>query len=267
MVRVLSAAVLVALLVVTIWWLPWWATVALSALAAGLAGAELALLVRHVGIDVPQYWAGETAALGALTLALAGSTVAGDRLLVGAFLVIMVASCATTLATTPPGVNAIGRAGVLVFSAMYIGAPLGTLAWIRVMGGPAALTWLLAVIALSDSAQYYTGRAFGRRKLAPVVSPGKTVEGAMGGAAVAAISGAVLAWFLLPSISVLTAFVLAVLLAAFGMAGDLFKSLLKRSAGVKDSGTLIPGHGGVLDRVDAYLFAGPIFYLFLRFLA
>ena len=267
MVRVMSAAVLVALLIVTIWWLPWWATVALAALAAGLAGAELAGLARHVGIDVPAYWTGETATLGALTLALAGTTYAGDRLVPLVLLIVTVAGCATTLATTAPGANAFGRSGLLILSAMYVGAPLGTLAWIRLTGGPAVLTWLLAVIALSDSGQYYTGRAFGRRKLAPVTSPGKTIEGAIGGAIVAAIAGGLLAPFLMPAIGAPAAAVLALLLAIFGMTGDLFKSLLKRSAGVKDSGTLIPGHGGVLDRVDAYLFAGPIFYLYLRFVA
>jgi phosphatidate cytidylyltransferase len=100
-----------------------------------------------------------------------------------------------------------------------------------------------------------------------LISPGKTVEGAIGGAIVAAIAGGVLALWLLPAISAPTAAVLALLLAVFGMAGDLFESLLKRSAGAKDSSTLIPGHGGILDRVDAYLFAGPIFYLYLRFVA
>jgi phosphatidate cytidylyltransferase len=267
MVRVLSAAVLVALLIVTIWWLPWWTTLALAALASALGGAELAALARPAGIDVPAYWTGEVATLGALALGLAGTGHVGDRLLPLVFLVVAVGSCATTLATTTPGPPAFGRTGMLLLALMYVGAPLGTLAWIRVTAGSAALTWLLAVIALSDSAQYYTGRSLGRRKLAPLISPGKTVEGAIGGAIVAAIAGGVLALWLLPAISAPTAAVLALLLAVFGMAGDLFESLLKRSAGAKDSSTLIPGHGGILDRVDAYLFAGPIFYLYLRFVA
>lgn len=267
MVRVLSAAVLVALLVVTIWWLPPWATVALAAVAASVAAVELGALVRHLGIDVPAYWMGETAALGALAVALAGTSIADDRLPALALLAIAVSAGATTLATTAPGLNAVARPAMMLLAAAYIGAPLGTLAWIRMTSGPAAVTWLLAVIALSDSAQYYTGRAFGRHRLAPVVSPGKTVEGAIGGAVVAAIAGGLLAAWALPPLAPAAAALLALLLAGLGMTGDLFKSLLKRSAGVKDSSTLIPGHGGVLDRVDAYLFAGPAFYIFLRFIA
>jgi len=267
MVRVMSAAVLVALLVLTIWWLPPWATVALAVIAAGLAGAELAGLISHLGIDVPKYWLGEVAALAALALALAGTDMAGDRLLGLALLVIAVAAGATTLATSTPGLQAFGRSAGMMLAATYIGAPLGTLAWVRVESGPAALSWLVAVIALSDSAQFYIGRLFGRHKLAPVVSPAKTIEGAIGGLVVAAIAGALLARLWLPGAGAPAAALLALLLAAFGMTGDLFKSLLKRSAGVKDSGTLIPGHGGVLDRVDAYLFAGPMFYIYLRFIA
>ena len=267
MVRVMSAAVLVALLVITIWWLPPWATVALAVIAAALAGAELAGLIQHLGINVPKYWLGEVAAVGALAIAMGGMVEGGDRMLALAMLVIAVTAGATTLATSAPGLEAFGRSAGMMLAATYIGLPLGTLAWVRVEAGPEALSWLLAVIAFSDSAQYYTGRLFGRHKLAPVVSPGKTVEGAVGGLIVAAIAGALLARLWLPGAGWPTAAHLALLLAAFGITGDLFKSLLKRSAGVKDSGTLIPGHGGLLDRVDAYLFAGPMFYIYLRFIA
>ena len=129
------------------------------------------------------------------------------------------------------------------------------------------LGWLLAVIAGSDSAQYYAGRALGRRKLAPRVSPAKTVEGALGGLVAAPAIGAALAGWGLPGVPIASAALAALVLAGFGIAGDLFESLLKRSAGVKDSSALIPGHGGLLDRIDSYLFALPMFYLFLRYIA
>jgi phosphatidate cytidylyltransferase len=135
------------------------------------------------------------------------------------------------------------------------------------MYGPKVFIWLVGVIALSDSAQYYAGTLWGRRKLAPVVSPGKTVEGAIGGLVIAPIAGLLIGRWAMPQLTMLETAVLAIGLALFGMAGDLFESLIKRSAGVKDSSTLIPGHGGVLDRIDAYLFAAPVFYLFLRYIA
>jgi phosphatidate cytidylyltransferase len=125
----------------------------------------------------------------------------------------------------------------------------------------------MGVVAGSDTAQYYTGRALGRRKLAPRVSPGKTIEGAAGGLVAAVAIGAALSSWGLPGVAWPGAALGALLLALFGIAGDLFESLLKRSAGVKDSSALIPGHGGVLDRIDAYLFTFPMFYLFLRYIA
>jgi phosphatidate cytidylyltransferase len=125
----------------------------------------------------------------------------------------------------------------------------------------------VAVIALSDTAQYYAGTLFGRRPLAPVVSPKKTVEGAIGGFIVGPAAGAALAGWALPGTPWFVAALVAFGLVVAGIVGDLFESLLKRSAGAKDSSALIPGHGGVLDRIDGYLFAGPIFFLYLRYLA
>lgn len=132
------------------------------------------------------------------------------------------------------------------------------LAWGWTPAG-AGMAWVLAVVLSTwagDSAAYLTGRTFGRHKLAPVVSPGKTIEGSLGGllasvlvsAAVFAVSGALPAW---------AGAVVGGGLGVCGQLGDLSESFLKRQAGVKDSGSLIPGHGGMLDRVDALLFAFP----------
>jgi len=145
--------------------------------------------------------------------------------------------------------------------------PLGALAAIRVSDGAPVFTVLLVILAVSDSAQYYTGRQFGRRKLAPSVSPAKTVEGAIGGFVFAAVAGAWIGSRWIPGVTVLVGALVGIAAAAGGMVGDLFESLLKRGAGVKDSSSLIPGHGGVLDRIDSYLFAAPLYYLFLRYLA
>jgi phosphatidate cytidylyltransferase len=122
----------------------------------------------------------------------------------------------------------------------------------------------MLTVMVSDSAQYFVGRAFGRRPLAPRVSPKKTIEGAYGGFVfgTAALVG-LGAWWL-PTVPVPMRVLLGVTVVALGIAGDLFESMLKRSAGVKDSSSLIPGHGGVLDRIDALLFAAPIYYVVLN---
>lgn len=121
--------------------------------------------------------------------------------------------------------------------------------------------WLLAAVALADTGAYAVGRAFGRRKLAPSVSPGKTVEGAVGGAL------AVLAWSLCGAVlfdgETVRWLVLGAVVFGAAVTGDLFESALKRARGVKDSGKILPGHGGVLDRIDAVLAAAPVFALLL----
>jgi phosphatidate cytidylyltransferase len=260
--RVLSAAVLVAVVASTVWLLSPWATVVLASIAAALAGGELAALFRRLGDVPPALFVGIAAALACAAFALHG--LAADHLLGGVLLSGLIAAGLAALASGSPKPAALAGPAVVTLAMIYVGLPLGAAAWIRVAHGPGALTWLVAVIALSDSAQYYTGRAFGRRKLSPLISPAKTIEGALGGLLVAPIAGAVLAPYFLPvPLSLAAAAGCALLLAGFGIAGDLFESLLKRSAGVKDSSNLIPGHGGVLDRIDAYLFAAPVFYFWL----
>jgi phosphatidate cytidylyltransferase len=119
----------------------------------------------------------------------------------------------------------------------------------------------MLTVIVSDIAQYYTGRTLGRRLLAPAISPKKTVEGAIGGlvfgTAVFAVAGV---WWL-PIVPAIARVGMGMGIVAVGIAGDLFESMLKRSANVKDSSAIIPGHGGVLDRIDALLFAAPFFYV------
>ena len=264
MTRIASAAVLAALLILTIWWLPWWATMTLAAIAAALSAAEVAGLSAAVGATVAPAGLGVAAAAVSVAFAIHDGNLLQADALVPVVLAVVIGAGLVALASGPPSPAALTRAAVLVMAPLYVGLPIGALAWMARSHGPAALTWLIVVIAASDSAQYYTGRAFGRRKLAPAVSPAKTVEGAIGGIVVAAVAAVGAGIYWLPEQPTLALAILGVLLAAFGMAGDLFESLLKRSAGVKDSSTLIPGHGGVLDRIDALLFAVPAYYLYLR---
>lgn len=117
----------------------------------------------------------------------------------------------------------------------------------------------------SDSGAYFTGRAFGKRKLAPAISPGKTVEGLVGGILAAAAFAALSTWWFFPELPYKWSIPLAVVLAAVGVLGDLCESAMKRGAGAKDAATILPGHGGLLDRLDSLLLGAPILYYFARF--
>ncbi len=269
MTRVVSAAVIIAVLVACLWWLPWWATVILTAIIAGAAAYELGLLARAVAggpasafIAVPAI----AAAVGFVMSTQHGVPLGIDGLGV-LLLAAAIVSGLVVLGSGPPGRDAFVRAAVFGMAPIYVGLPLGAAAAIHAAHGPAPLGWLVAVIAGSDSAQYYVGRSIGRRKLAPRVSPGKTIEGLAGGLVAAVIIGAALGPITIAGVSPVGTAVAALIIALVGVTGDLFESLLKRSAGVKDSSSLIPGHGGVLDRIDAYLFAIPAFYLYLRYFA
>jgi phosphatidate cytidylyltransferase len=124
---------------------------------------------------------------------------------------------------------------------------------------------IMLIVMTNDSAAYYTGSAFGKHRLYPLVSPKKSIEGAIGGL-VGSLGGTLLAKFtFFPQLSFRDVVVTALVVGVVGQAGDLFESLLKRSFGVKDSGTIIPGHGGVLDRLDSILFAAPITYYYVLF--
>lgn len=125
------------------------------------------------------------------------------------------------------------------------------------------VAYLLLVVQASDVLQYVWGKLFGRTKLAPRLSPSKTVEGAVGGCLSAALLGAAL-WWATPFTPV-QAFGYALLLALLGLGGGLIMSAIKRDRGVKDWGWMIEGHGGILDRVDSVVFAGPVFFHLLRY--
>lgn len=133
---------------------------------------------------------------------------------------------------------------------------------------PFGIQWLFVIMLIvmtNDSAAYYTGSAFGKHRLYQLVSPKKSIEGALGGLA-GSLVGTMLAKFtFFPQLTISDAVVTALVVGMVGQAGDLFESLLKRSFGVKDSGTLIPGHGGVLDRLDSILFAAPVTYYYVLF--
>lgn len=126
--------------------------------------------------------------------------------------------------------------------------------------------FLIWVVAWGDTGALYTGSYLGRHKLCPAVSPKKTIEGAFGGLAANLVFGLLFKVFLMDNVSVLSCIVFSLAVGVVGQIGDLFESEFKRAVGVKDSGALLPGHGGILDRIDAILFALPVGFLLKEFL-
>ncbi len=155
-------------------------------------------------------------------------------------------------------------AAFALFGVWYIAWLLGHLVLLRGFPqGPWLVVFALWVTWLADAAAYYGGRTFGRTALAPRVSPKKTVEGAAAAVAGGAIAAAAAAAWFVEALSWGEAAALGAVAAAVGIVGDLFESLIKRGAGVKDSGGLIPSHGGVLDKIDGLLFTAPVIYYYL----
>jgi phosphatidate cytidylyltransferase len=124
------------------------------------------------------------------------------------------------------------------------------------------LFYLFMVIWSGDIAAYYVGKTIGKRPLAPRISPGKTLEGSGGGLVGSVVGGVAAQQLFFDALPLSHCLIMALLCAIMGQIGDLAESLFKRRAGVKDSGSLIPGHGGVLDRLDSLMFAGPTFYIY-----
>jgi len=269
MIRVLSAIVLVALLVVVVWFVHPMGTVLLASAIAVLGAGEVAGLSVHAGAAVPARFVGPIGGIVCFVFAMGWSVGPAPRveMLPLLLLALIVATGVLTLAASPVDTSALARGAVAFMAPIYVGLPLGAIAKVRLLHGAQVVTVLAVLVIVSDSAQYFAGRAFGRRKLAPLISPAKTLEGALGGVVAAALAGATLGVRWVPGVTVASGALLGALIAAFGIVGDLFESLLKRGAGVKDSSSLIPGHGGVLDRIDSWLFAGPVYYVFLRYLS
>jgi len=150
-----------------------------------------------------------------------------------------------------------------VFGIIYIPLFLSFLVFIR--NGPDGIIWiffLLIVIFAGDTGAFYVGSYFGRHKLCPSISPGKTIEGSVGGLIANLGIGVLYMRFFLPSLPWGTGILFLLSIGAAGQVGDLFESQLKRAGDIKDSGGILPGHGGILDRIDALLFAAPLAYLF-----
>lgn len=154
-----------------------------------------------------------------------------------------------------PGSFSLTLAGLV-----YVSLTMNFLYWVRRDFGVLWLYLLFAVISLGDTGAFLLGKTFGRRKMTPIASPNKTWEGALGGLLWAAGGGWLARTVLLPRFPLLEIIVLSVVVHAAAQVADPLESLFKRAAGVKDSSNLVPGHGGILDRIDSFTLAAPVFY-------
>lgn len=252
--RVLSAIAGIPLLLLAVWY-GGWAHFGLTLLIMILALFELDKLYARMNLRP------SLAAMTAGVLILSVSAYRGGMESLG-------------LAVTPV-VALVLLSGVVRYPAIAPGDVFGGLAGtfyigmfvyfylIRTLDG--GMAWVLVLLAgtwAGDTAAYFVGKKLGRSKLAPRLSPGKTVEGALGGLA-GSVLGASLVYFFYPAASFSLVALLGLLVGVFGILGDLFESSLKRTAGIKDTGGIIPGHGGILDRFDSMLFSAPAAYYFV----
>jgi phosphatidate cytidylyltransferase len=265
MARILTAAVLIPLVILLLFRAPFWAVTLATATVAILACWEYLGLADGSGAETPRWLVLITvAALFAINFFRPEMLMAGFSAL--AFLLLVV------MAFRSPLERVLVDTSASVFGLLYIGLALVTIPLIWAQEhGPSLLLLLFCVVWAGDTVALYVGRSLGRRKLAPKLSPNKTWEGS-----IASVAGSLIVTVLLILLAQLMArhsltglsydgswlhwLVLAVVLNIAAQLGDLVESALKRGANVKDSGSLLPGHGGMLDRIDALLLAAPVLW-------
>jgi phosphatidate cytidylyltransferase len=275
-VRVVTAAILIPAVVAAIWWGPTWLVAGLAAIVAVLALREFFVLGERMGFHAYHVWtclaalgifaqqwyaaqAASIARLGDLLYRAGAPKVSLEMVLV--FFVMGAAIIA--LGSRRDLAEVFASVSVSAAGLVIIVIPLSAV--VRLHGvdviGRQLLLFTLVVVWTGDSAAYFAGHAFGRMKMSPHLSPNKTWEGAAANLLAALLVAAVFGyWMKLEPAHMLA---MAALGSIAGQVGDLFESAFKRSTGVKDSGTLLPGHGGMLDRIDALILAAPaVWYYF-----
>ncbi|CAG1769441.1 phosphatidate cytidylyltransferase [uncultured bacterium] len=260
-VRLATAAVGIPIILWMLYWAPSLVFAGTAIAVAGVGGSELAGMVLD-GKRALQVWLVLATMAVTTTLTL---TTSADALL-GLLFGCVVTGALAGLASPDPMPLAGGRMAWLIAGPLYIGGSIAALAKLHQL--PHGGTWVLLSMALawgSDTGGYFAGRALGRHKLYEKVSPKKTIEGSIGGLVTVVLFAIVIRTFWLTELSMLNAIILALVAGAIGQAGDLCVSVVKRSTGTKDSGKIIPGHGGLLDRADALMFTAIVTLLYARF--
>jgi len=239
-------------------WGPVWLFNATIAIVCVLAMYEFLALGKAKGYDVP------TVLCIAIMLLIMAAFILDDLSVeLGMFAALLIIP-ASYVFSNKSLEDSLPSSAVAVLATTYVGMLGGSL--IRLHNdfpeGYKLVFFLLLVVWLGDSGAYYVGKQFGKHKLSPRISPKKTIEGLVGGITASILTALVIHFTFFPKFPLLHAIIAGVILSFAGVIGDLAESMWKRSAAVKDSGTLIPGHGGFLDRFDSILFTAPILYCY-----
>ena len=266
--RIITALIVLPVLIASIlisWLAPLFVALALAAMVLGLY--EFWLLAKRRGLK-PDVVVGFAGAAALFTVFYFDRPAEAPILLLLILPGLTIAVLAAAMLRGAPFENMIASTGATLLGVMYVALLGGHLVAVR-MGfeqqrAAHLLSFFFLVIMGSDTGAYYTGRALGRHKLAPKVSPGKTWEGAIGGMVASLLMAAISHYWFFPELPLKLALPLAALMNILGVLGDLTESALKRGAGAKDAAQILPGHGGLLDRLDSLLFNAPVIYYFGR---
>src|SRR5215212_11127187 len=252
---------------VVIWLIGWsheYVFDAVMAVVAVLALLEFINLGKHKGYDIPLVLCVIIVVIIMLAFILEDLSVE-----LGVFAALLFIP-ASYVFSKKPLEDSLPSSAIAVLATTYVGMLTGSLIRLRndfPQDGWKLVFFLLLVVWLGDSGAYYVGKSFGKHKLSPRISPKKTIEGLIGGITTSIITAVVIHFTFFRTFPLLHAIIAGVLLSFAGVVGDLAESMWKRSADVKDSGTLIPGHGGFLDRFDSIFFTAPILYTYWHVLA
>ena len=260
--RLATAAVAIPLLLALIFLAPIWLFAAVVGTIALLAVTEYATLA----FSQRRGEAALTVVLGGIAVLGATTNPAGPGHQFAAGLACAICGgLAWTLLARPDFEQGLADLGIVLVGVLYAALLLPHFVWVRTANpeGPRWVLFVLAIAMIGDTSGYFVGRALGRHKLMPRVSPGKSVEGAIGIMAGSLVAGAAVKALLLPATSLAHALALAGIMGALGQLGDLSESVIKRTFGAKESGWLFPGHGGVLDRLDSLVFPVTFLYYYL----
>lgn len=225
-------------------------------------GEYLSILEKGKKPTPIKFWSFLSITVVHVTFYLVSADLAPPKVLLAAIPVFMTMALVELFNKKPEGITRIAHA---FMGTIWIGVPFAALSFLGTING-LYNGWLVLgffiLLWVNDTGAYLTGRSFGKHKLAPSISPGKTIEGFIGGVLLALVA----AYFMADFVDALTQtqwLVVALIIGVFSNAGDLVESLLKRSCGVKDSGNILPGHGGILDRFDGILLAVPVILAYL----